>query len=918
MMAQIRCPMCGKPNPEEMEVCQFCQARLKPLIINPQEPSEDWLKPANDDELVNNQDDLGQPEAPDWLRSLRSRDIPIEENNEEEAMSDPAEWLRTGLGDPELLREQQSTSKEADWLADFRSKDTSGDSEEQKFSEHEEIETTEHNSVPEDIDTGIPNWLTGARQESETEYPEPVNSEIQRSEDEIEPEWLAQLRANRAIETPGESQDTIPDPNELPDWLKSGELNIESGLGNDLSQKAPSEDVPTWTSYFSEESTLSVDEEVIDKNDGDGEEPLLPEDDLPEWLKEKPESEATSADIPQPAEKAGPDLVSNESPPWYASVPGRPIKPTDQLSQWLRLETTEPDVSPDKPQKEEFLDWLNADEETGSSTRESEKDELKDGYEPPAPEDEEMSNIAFDTARSIEKPEINHRASDIQESSLDDEFAALEKELFSGEVSDESIVSSGDEGGLVSGMEPSWLVELRQKMGNSPEQMTPKVAPFAEDSEHEIPAEDFTGQELPDWLIDVHAQEAIEQIAEAALPLDLEETGATETSTGLAQADLPPWLEAMRPVEAVAAAASDIVDDREHNIESAGPLAGLKGILPAEADVTIAHKPGSFGLKLQVSDMQRTRADMLQELIQNETYAVPIPRKPAISSQRVLQIIIAATLILAILSTLIINTPIAKVPGFPLETGAVSEIINSLNSSDIVLVAVDFQPSFSGEMEAAGSTVLDHLMLRGAKLVMVSTHPSGPLQAERLINLVNQRYGHSYGDDQVTNLGYISGGRSGLLAFASSPRQLAKVTIDTGTNPWDGGALIDVTNVSDFSATIVMTENPDTAKMWVEQFQPHLVAKPLLMVLSAQSQPVVRPYYEASPQQVQGMVSGTAGAAAYENLLGRTGIGRGQWGAYSLSVLAACLLILVGGVVNALPALTARVKKTKPGGGDQL
>ena len=30
-MADVRCPMCGKPNPEELETCQFCQARLKPL-----------------------------------------------------------------------------------------------------------------------------------------------------------------------------------------------------------------------------------------------------------------------------------------------------------------------------------------------------------------------------------------------------------------------------------------------------------------------------------------------------------------------------------------------------------------------------------------------------------------------------------------------------------------------------------------------------------------------------------------------------------------------------------------------------------------------------------------------------------------------------------------------------------------------
>ena len=106
--------------------------------------------------------------------------------------------------------------------------------------------------------------------------------------------------------------------------------------------------------------------------------------------------------------------------------------------------------------------------------------------------------------------------------------------------------------------------------------------------------------------------------------------------------------------------------------------------------------------------------------------------------------------------------------------------------------------------------------------------------------------------------------------------------------------------------------------MWIEQYQPHLAAKPLIMILSAQAEPIVRPYYEASPQQVQGIVSGTVGAAAYENLLGRVGIARSQWGAYSLGVLAACLLILVGGLFNAFPQIAALLRKTNPGGNDQL
>ena len=508
---------------------------------------------------------------------------------------------------------------------------------------------------------------------------------------------------------------------------------------------------------------------------------------------------------------------------------------------------------------------------------------------------------------------------DADEAELDDDFALLEKELFSDEELEQTLetTAGGDDSQTVD--DPLWLVELRQKMGDSVEdQELLKVSPFSEDAEHELPAEALAGQEIPDWLIDVHAQEAIDHITGDTEPLEISQAFDSDTEMVLAQADLPTWLEAMRPVEAVAAAAAELMDEHDQSIEKAGPLVGLKGVLPAEPDVTLAHKPESFGLKLHVSDMQHARADMLQELVQNEARAKPLPRKPAISSQRILQVVIAVTLILAILSTLIIDTPIAKVPVFPIETGAVSEIINNLSSSDHVLVALDYQPAFSGEMEAVGSTVLDHLMLRGVQIAFVSTNPSGPLQVERLVNIVNQRYSHSYAGEQVTNLGYISGGRAGILGFASMPPQLAPFTFDSNVNPWDGAALQGVNKASDFALTLVITENADTARMWIEQYQPELETKPLVMVLSAQAAPVIRPYYEGSPQQVQGIVSGIAGAAAYENLLGRVGIARSQWGAFSLGVLAACILIVLGGIINAFPIIGARLQKTNPGGDDQL
>lgn len=915
-MAEKRCPMCSRLNPEELEICQFCQARLKPLLASSDEPTNDWLDQTEEERDFDDANGINQPVAPDWLQSLRSREISHEDLGEDQSMGDPPDWLRAGVDDPDLLGIQRRESSDSDWLADFRSRELGEEPIESEPGQQEfEDEKPALIDVPDTTDSEIPDWLSGSRFNDDT-FSRPADPEFSQPETDADPEWLAQLRSVHPNEGAVQASEPFADADEIPDWLKGDEQKLASAAAEQSIEHVPEEEAPTWTSYFDNETDHTDLMADLDENKPTLDELEVPEGDLPDWLKEGSDRSGQDSAPGESETNTGSEQLPDDVPPWYATVPGRPFKPTDQLSQWLRLEADEPDSS-EPILAEEISDWLNADDEDlVSQSQTTEPEELSFESEP----------ISIDEATSSqfeEKPIIQETDDELLtpevEADLDDEFSSIEKELFPDGELEKAFGTSAEGDDLDTVDDPLWLVELRQKMGDSIEEKgLLKVSPFSDDVEHELPADALTEQEIPDWLIDVHAQEAIEHITGDTEPLEMAPAFESDSESGLAQADLPTWLEAMRPVEAVAAAAADLMDERDQSIEKAGPLVGLKGVLPAEPDVTLIHKPDSFGLKLQVTDMQRTRAEMLEELVQNEALAKPLPRKPVISSQRIFQVVIAVTLILAILSTLIIDIPLAKVPVFPIETGAVSELINNLSSSDHVLVALDYQPAFSGEMEAIGATVLDHLMLRGAQIAFISTNPSGPLQAERLVSIVNQRYAHTYTGEQITNLGYISGGRAGILAFASTPRQLAPFTFDTENNPWVGGSLQGVSEASDFSLTMIITENADNARMWIEQYQPELESKPLIMVLSAQAAPIIRPYYAGSPQQVQGIVSGMAGAAAYENLLGRVGIARSQWGAFSLGVLAACILILVGGIINVFPIIGERMQKTNPRRDDQL
>jgi len=72
---------------------------------------------------------------------------------------------------------------------------------------------------------------------------------------------------------------------------------------------------------------------------------------------------------------------------------------------------------------------------------------------------------------------------------------------------------------------------------------------------------------------------------------------------------------------------------------------------------------------------------------------------------------------------------------------------------------------------------------------------------------------------------------------------------------------------------------------------------------------------DASPKQVQGLISGLAKGAVYENLLGRgAGTAHNYWAPFTVGILVVVALILVGGGMNAITSLMSRKQEEKEGG----
>jgi hypothetical protein len=254
-------------------------------------------------------------------------------------------------------------------------------------------------------------------------------------------------------------------------------------------------------------------------------------------------------------------------------------------------------------------------------------------------------------------------------------------------------------------------------------------------------------------------------------------------------------------------------------------------------------------------------------------------------------------------------------PSVSADALAVSQIVSGLPAGSPVLLAVDYEPGLSGEMDVYAGLVLEHLMTQRAFVTFVSTSPTGPVQAERLLAKVNRSGNYQYSTpNNYLNLGFIPGGPASLLSFASTPLQVLPQTL-VGEPAWQEPALADFKDLSGFALLVVAADNPDSARAWIEQVQPRIGATPMVVIASAQAEPIVRPYYEGIPQQVQGLLSGPAASGAYLNLVPSISQRDAQiyWGPFSIGALIVSILILVGGGLNAIIALFKGREDTEEG-----
>jgi hypothetical protein len=205
-------------------------------------------------------------------------------------------------------------------------------------------------------------------------------------------------------------------------------------------------------------------------------------------------------------------------------------------------------------------------------------------------------------------------------------------------------------------------------------------------------------------------------------------------------------------------------------------------------------------------------------------------------------------------------------------------------------------------MRFAATGMLQRLMMRGIRIGVISTLPSGPVLAEGLLMQALERQPEM--QDQYTqrdwyiNLGYLPGEAISLQELARRPQQAVRYGISAGLDNrlvWDSAVLQHIQELEDFGAVIIITDTVETGRTWIEQVQSSLDETPFLIVSSAQAAPMLLPYLQSG--QVQGLLSGMAGGISYEETTQIAGLDRGAYWLANQFGLAVIILILILGVI---------------------
>lgn len=220
------------------------------------------------------------------------------------------------------------------------------------------------------------------------------------------------------------------------------------------------------------------------------------------------------------------------------------------------------------------------------------------------------------------------------------------------------------------------------------------------------------------------------------------------------------------------------------------------------------------------------------------------------------------------------------------------EAVDRLEPGSYVWLAADYDPGSMPELYPMNIALVEHLMRRDVKIISASLWSPGAPLSQRILDLVGPRYGKTYGVDYV-NLGFKEGREAVMLSAAENIR--GTFPQDFFGTRWDQIAMLEgIRNLGDVKMIVAVSAGYPGLKEWIQQVGTRFGIT-IGGGVTAVTAPEMYPYIQSG--QLVGLLAGMKGAAEYEQLVDRPGLGIAGMVAQSSVHLMVVVFIIFANVV---------------------
>ena len=203
--------------------------------------------------------------------------------------------------------------------------------------------------------------------------------------------------------------------------------------------------------------------------------------------------------------------------------------------------------------------------------------------------------------------------------------------------------------------------------------------------------------------------------------------------------------------------------------------------------------------------------------------------------------------------------------GVSSEVRSVYDFVESLQPGDVILVAIDYDPSTLAELKPMTDSILGQAWERGARIVLTSLSQFAPAMAQGIIEKAAREHGKTNGVDYVF-LGYKPYPAITILAMGTDFR--VPFPNDHYGTPLDAIPMMrDIRNYNDVKCVISLTGG-NISDMWI-QYGNAKYGVPVALGVTGVMAADQYPYLQS--KQIFGLIPGVKGAAEYELLRSRPG-----------------------------------------------